>query len=593
MPAYSTTVQIPAFAGIDQTGDGYNKDLRYATEMENVDVHNGQFKPFQLGKFLLDGPAPDATQPGPPIGTLACLSRRYGGFNDENRDLLIAFAGGHVYAKTLKGDDPWIALKVGYLAAEEPPATDPADPQGAEEEPAAPADPTDTTVTTDPTDPDDLTEPAATEDSADSSEGGEVPDDPDPGEGGEEPAEEDDYDLSTAFIPTTNIGSIYFEAAETLTLSTDYNSFVTYETSIIQDEGTGEPIDIFLFSNGTDGMYCLYGTMGWLVEVPTPDKFSIISRHNERIWGTGIANAPDTLWYSCPYDPFDWNTQRDPDNPADNAGAVLLPSWDGDSFLGLAQYGSQLLAFKRNAIWKIIGTDPGEFVIREQFGPGTVIPASVAVSGSYAFMLGYTGIVRYDGAQSGEFLQDNVVRIFNRVNHDVANSTACAVLSDRTYLLALPIDGSTVNNALLAYDSREGTFTLRTGIFVRSFLAVEDKIFYTSAKAPGKIFELCDEGHALPVYWESGMQDLGVKSSVKSAFMVYFLAEAATPFNLVLGIQTDKKLKTKMLTVKPGKATKIAINVQGRFFKLILSSRTIVPFKLVGGIKIDMELDPD
>jgi hypothetical protein len=80
---------------------------------------------------------------------------------------------------------------------------------------------------------------------------------------------------------------------------------------------------------------------------------------------------------------------------------------------------------------------------------------------------------------------------------------------------------------------------------------------------------------------------------VKSSFKVYYKVECATPFELLLGIQTDKKLKQKAIQVKPGKAARTAINVQGRYFQLIISTQTTVPFSIVGGLKIDMELDPD
>lgn len=493
MSAYDTSVQIQSFSGLDQTGDGYNKRLEYAVEMENVNTQGGQFQPFREGKDL-DFPLTS------PIGTLACLHRQHG-FPDETKDLLIAFSGGKAYTRTLNGGDEW--------------------------------------------------------------------------------AEVQKYEL----VEGERVYS-------SLTLSTDYQSWVTYEVSVIDGAAQDSPVDIFLFTNGTDGMFCLYGNDCKVEAVATPEKFSVISRSNERIWGAGVDGMPDWLFYSKPFDPFDWDANEEEGQEADGGGEFRSPSWDGDYFLGLFPYGSQLLAFKKNAIWKILGTDPGEFIVREQFGPGTVVPQTIATSGAYTFMLGYTGLVRYDGTQSVTFRQDSVRGIFNRVNYD-AVSQACAVMDDRTYMLALPIDGSTVNNAILSYNSQENMFTLRTDIYVKAFLQIEDRILYTSSKAPGRVLELCDEGKALPVYWESGMQDLGLKSSVKSSFNLYFMAEAETPFMLVVGIQTDKKLKEKILQVKPGKATKTTINVQGRFFKLKIHTRTVIPFKIVGGFKLDMELDPD
>lgn len=495
MSAYETSVQIQAFEGLDQTGDGYNKRLSRAVEMENVNTTNGQFQPYRVGVQV--GPEME----GKTIGTLACLSRRYY-VPDDQKDLLVAFAGGRLYTRVLNSDDPWVAAHL-----------------------------------------------------------------------------------------YTELGEGVVEDEGELVLGTDYQSCVTYEINIINGiEMTDGPVDVLLFTSAEDGMFCLYGHDLKVVPVSTPHAFSVISRYNERIWGTGVEDMQDWLFYSTAFDPFNWLANEE--IPEDGAGSFASPTWDGDSFLALYPYGSQLLAFKKNTIWKIIGTDPGEFIVRAQFGPGTVVPNTIATSGAYTFMLGYTGIVRYDGSQSVTFQQDNVRSLFNRVNYDVI-SKACAIMQDRTYILALPIDGSTVNNAVLAYNSKENSFTLRTGIYVRSFLAIEDRIFYTSSIAPGRIMELCEKGDALPVLWKSGMQDIGLKSSVKSSFQFYFLAEAEAPFDLVIGIQTDKKLKQKLVKVKPGKAMKVSINVSGRFFQVIFSSRTVVPFKIAGGFKLDMELDPD
>ena len=477
---YQTSMEIPSFAGLNQSGDGYNMSPRYATEIENVDVLNGQFKPFQEGSVI-------AQKLGKPIGTLAYLNRRFGVDEDE-RELLVAFSDGCVYTKVLDGSDQWQQVYSG--------------------------------------------------------------------------------------------------------LSTDYNSYVTYEVNVIDGEEQEAPVDVLLFTNAQDGLHCLYGNTLTVVPVEScPYKLGVVSRSNERIWGTCIPGSPDTLVYSRPYDPFDWSA--DEDNPEDGGGEVQSPSWDGDSFVALHTYGSQLLAFKRDAIWKIIGTDPGEYVIREQYGTGAVMNSSIAVSGTYVYMLGYNGIVRYDGSEAAGFQQDAVRTLFEkRVNKEYLDG-ACAVMRDRTYCLALPIDGSKVNNCVLEYNTREASYTLRTNIFVKAFLGVADRVFYTSSVAPGRVYEMCDNGHALPVKWVSGYQDLGIKSSAKSSFLLYFRAEAPTPFYLTIGIQTDKKLKEKLVTVKPGKAMRVAVNVTGRYFRLILTSYTIVPYRIAGGIKIDLELDPD
>ena len=88
-------------------------------------------------------------------------------------------------------------------------------------------------------------------------------------------------------------------------LTVDDCDWVTYEINREGDadsQGTPSPVDVLLFTNATDGMFCLYGDNLTVQTVTTPYKFGVLARYNERIWGTGILNMPDSMVYSAPYD---------------------------------------------------------------------------------------------------------------------------------------------------------------------------------------------------------------------------------------------------------------------------------------------------
>lgn len=362
--------------------------------------------------------------------------------------------------------------------------------------------------------------------------------------------------------------------------------WVTYE---VNKPDSDAPTDVLLFTNAKDGMFCLYGDNLQVTPVETPYKFGVLARFNERIWGSGIADDPDKLVYSVPFDPFDW--KQNSEIPEDGGGEIMQPSWDGDSFLALRTFGSQLLAIKKNAIWRVLGTNPGEFVMKEQYGGGALEENTIAVTGSYALMLGYGGLMRYDGADTSPFQQQSVREIMAQVNPE-ARSHSYAVMDGKRYLLALPLGKSTENNAVLEYNITEQSFSLMRGVGIKSFLAFDGTVLYTSASAPGTVY-VYGGGEVLPVTWASGYQDLGMKHSVKSAFMLYFTAAAEKRFLLTLGVRTEKKLKQKEIMVTPGKSHRVILNVSGRYFRVEIGSRTTTPWQLNGGIEIDMELDPD
>lgn len=132
-------------------------------------------------------------------------------------------------------------------------------------------------------------------------------------------------------------------------------SWVSYE---INPEGAESPVDVLVMSNPYDGMIYVRcdDTEKSVTQVTTPKKFGVITRYNERIFGGAIIDDPDMVAYSAPYDFTDWSQNLE--IPEDGAGDIQQPTWDGDSFTALMQIGAQLVAFRKNTVWRVLGTDP-------------------------------------------------------------------------------------------------------------------------------------------------------------------------------------------------------------------------------------------
>ena len=220
-------------------------------------------------------------------------------------------------------------------------------------------------------------------------------------------------------------------------------------------------------------MICVRGDTMTASLVQTPKKFGVITRYAERIWGGAITGDPDLLAYSAPFDPFDWS-QND-DAPEDGAGDVMQPSWDGDSFTALTPFGDQLVALKRTRVWRILGTNPGEYAFKEQYGGGAPFSATVAVDGMRILMLGRQGVLCYDGESVIPFQQTFAKGVFARMNRSALDN-AVACMWRNTYYLALPLDEATANNAVLMYNTEEQTWLLRDDVSVESFLPTEEAL---------------------------------------------------------------------------------------------------------------------
>ena len=417
-------------------------------------------------------------------------------------------------------------------------------------------------------------------------------------------------------------------------------SWVTYE--ITPEEAT-DTIDVLLLSNAKDGMIMiippdmpttwgdlLTGEKTWndlkeytwagvmqiaqeegasdrweIVTVDTGGKkFGVIERYAERIWGADIDGNPDMLMYSRPYDPTDWTAAGVNEQPEDGAGDILQPSWDGDKFYALKAFGDQLLAFKRNRVWRVLGTNPGEYNMREQFGGGTCYPQTVAIDTERLYVVETEGLSVYDGLAVHPFGREMTEVLWRNVNR-AAMDQMCAAMFQRKYYLAYPEGDSTVNNAVLVYNLDEGTFLYYKDMKIESLLPTNDTLFATSSSLPGKLMEipydswLYGEAREEKVKWISPWMDFGYKRIQKGGFDLYFTPEVQnTAVTIKFTIETEKKAKSKSYTIQPTdkehRNKRLHFGGTGRRFRLIIETEAqTAPWRLIGGLQMIVETDPD
>ncbi len=370
----------------------------------------------------------------------------------------------------------------------------------------------------------------------------------------------------------------------------DQWSGVTYE---INPEGSDAPIDVLLLSNARDGMICVRGDDMSASIVPTPRRFGVIARHAERIWGTAIDGEGDLLCYSAPYDPFNW--EQNSAAPEEGAGEVFQPSWDGDSFTALTSFGSQLIAFQKRRVWRILGVSPGEYSFVEQFGGGARWKGTIAVDRSRMFMLGLEGLDLYDGECVSPLGRG--FALFDRVNN-AALAAAAGCMHRGSYYCALPLDGARQNNAVLIFNTDENTWLLRTGVDVGGFLSTDEGLFFTSLTTPGAMYRWVEDclepqASAAPMRWVSPWQELERKHTEKSGFEVYIAVESAQPVQLALTLETEKRAVERRIIFSSGRVRRVRFPGRGRRARLILHSADAAPWRITGDVEWHMDEEDD
>lgn len=550
--AYDADVWIRAFRGLNQVDASLNSDPSYAVEVENVETKNGVLQP-QAGIDVMDGPVKEDC---PRVETLAKFHRRwYTG--DGSHDWYVCCAGGKFYQKQAGNDEAdWHEIPL---------------PQFTDEEQEAFKSSVWSWVTY------------------------------------EIAPEVGENTVDVLIMSNAKDGMIMIEPPDKPTTWGDIKA--------LTDNTWGDLEDGYIWGIPQDET--VHGVMSpkWTIDFvdtrtdPTDDeepqkKFAVIERWNERLWGTGVPDEPDTLYYSKAYAPEDWTT--DSEIPENSAGEIRQPTWDGDKFYALKRFGDQLLAFKKNRVWRIMGVSPDQFDLHEQYGRGTEFFNTIAVEGERCFMATRDALEVYDGMNTTPYGKEQIEELWRKANVN-AFDQMCAVMFDRRYYLAFPTEGSTVNNAMLVYNLEERTILYYPDLYIEAFLPTDDILYATSSSLPGKILRLnydswfTGKTTGKPTKWMTPWMDFGYKTIQKGGYEIYFTPEVkGSPMTFRFSIQTEKKIKTKIVTVQTttfkAKQKRIRFGGTGRRFRLIIetgSAPADTAWRLLGGIQMVVETDPD
>ena len=386
--------------------------------------------------------------------------------------------------------------------------------------------------------------------------------------------------------------------------ASDKWSYVTYEAV-----ENGETVDILIMSNAEDGMIAVYGSDLRVEDKPLTIgeeygdvRFAVLGRHAERIWGTGAPGYPDSIFYSRPYDPFNWTDVFE--TPEIGGGVINQPTWDGDSFIALTPFGGYLLAVKENTVFEIRGTNPGEFTITEAYGTdGPVQERTIVVDRLRMFFLTNTGLGLYDGSTLQLLARDALYETM-RMRMEGTEALATACVCDHVYYLALCVkenedDVLNENNTVIEYDTERGTFMIRKGIRVKDFYALGGKVYYTDAASPHEIMRYNDEntgsysGQPMVSVWETPWLDLG-KAYMKRDFVLRFTADAdEDDLPVEMTIITNRREKTRTVMLQRDRRDyRVKIQLSGVRMKLrVHSSRRAAGWRIYGGVQVEYTLD--
>ena len=374
--------------------------------------------------------------------------------------------------------------------------------------------------------------------------------------------------VTSYLLAATATALYYWTGAAWSALATGLTSgdwdFINYQIS---------ETDVIIMGNGADGMKKWDGTT-FAALGGTPPNMKSISIHSERLWGTGVKAFPNTVYYSDDLNPENWT------GGVDASGEIYLPTWDGGVCIGVSTIFSDLVIFKTNNIYRVLGTYPSVYEVKQVYSSvGAIAEKTIVSAADKAFFLSKDGLYYYNGVSAFPLLGDMAKDVV--INPSYAKN-AVSIIHKNVLYCAFPEGNSTANNAVFVYDLLNKNLMIWRGIAVTDFMEYEDNLLFTNST--GYVFHVDDtatsfDGTNITAYWETPWQDLDAFRVTKTADTLYFYAKG----NGIMRVDVtfDGKTKTKTVTLSPsGKLHSLSLNLEGRRFKMKFSNVSGSRFEL-------------
>lgn len=348
--------------------------------------------------------------------------------------------------------------------------------------------------------------------------------------------------------------------------------------------------DIVLLAGG--GPLLMWDGQGMAKEVDgAPTGLRHLALHYERVWGGGIVDEPDTVYWSRAYNPTDWST--DSKIPEAGGGFVLVPTFNGGRVRGIKNFFNDVVVFKDQDIFRIYGTYPGNYeVVRVHGVVGPVAERTVVPWGDRVYFLAQEGLCVYDGVRAQPVDKGRMRKFFAGIDFERARKTACAAFYGDRLCLALPEGDSGHNNVVLEVDVRRDVWMLRRGLRVEDFLPWEGKLLFADGSGHVLAYDEGDsyDGEPIHAYWQSKWMHFNKLGVNKRAGEIRMLGSG----KVMLSQETEQSRHMRTVNLGEGlRLRRAPLRGTGRQLRLRMENLDGQPFHLRGGIEWSMELDED
>ncbi len=316
-----------------------------------------------------------------------------------------------------------------------------------------------------------------------------------------------------------------------------------------------------------------------------------VELYASRLFAAGDAAYPSRLyWSQAPGGTRtleDWSSADESENVS--GGHVEIGA-DSDPITGLFALSNQLLVFKRDSLYRLLGDRPGNYRVQPVNG-SLLQPVHTACAriGDVLYFLTDGGMYYFDG-QTVQRKGDALKASDFLAGADLSRCTAAAC-REKLYFAAREDASSPANDAILVYDLARGTYMLRRGFIVRGLCAAGGTVYLLDGSGYVCRFGEGDtyDGARIEAYWKTPMTDLDSKACGKRLAEAYLrgtggilLLEAVTESGTVYSERLMPGANESIL--------ELGLTGDGRAFQLIFRNVNGSRFCVDGGVELLVDM---
>ena len=299
-----------------------------------------------------------------------------------------------------------------------------------------------------------------------------------------------------------------------------------------------------------------------------------------RLFAAGDFNAPSRLyWSKAPGDGRavdDWRSDASSENVS---GGHVDVGVDDDPITGLFAMSNQLVIFKRDSMYRLLGDRPSNYrIVAIDAAFRQPLHTACARYADRLFFLTDAGLCYYDGQtvrrSAGAHALEPLLQSAD-LNH--ARAAAC---DDMLYFAIGSRVGLPYNDIVIEYDVPRDRFMLRKGFTAADLCAVHGVLYALTGKKKLVFFDNNNsyDGDPIDAYWETPRMDFGHKETNKTLLSLFASGSGKVK---VRATSNGGTYETETLFSNVADSVdEIPLRGVGRTFRLRFSSVDGAPFTL-------------